>query len=293
MSEARIHEQGYRRYEGDRLGVSAAMTGLVAHAVQRVLGLRRPFKSKLLPALVYLIAFTPAVVFVGLAALLGDTDVADEILPSYADYYGFILWGIVLFVAFVAPEVLCTDRNSGMLSLYLASPLTRDSYVVAKAAAVMIVILSVTTAPELLLLVAYTLEGAGPGGLVDFVELLGRILVAGVAAALLPVSLSLGISSLTKRREFASAGIVVALLGSVVVANALTDPEAADLHELFGLFDLLTLPFEAAVRVLEGRSDGGATSRLSAGWLVVGNLGWSMLFAALTRYRYQRVAVER
>ena len=37
-------------------------------------------------------------------------------------------------LAFVAPEALCTDRRTGMLGLYLASPLTRDSYLVAKVA---------------------------------------------------------------------------------------------------------------------------------------------------------------
>ena len=40
---------------------------------------------------------------------------------------------VLVFVAFVAPEVLCPDRRTGMLGLYLASPLTRDTYLVGKA----------------------------------------------------------------------------------------------------------------------------------------------------------------
>ena len=32
---------------------------------------------------------------------------------------------VLVFTAFVAPEILCTDRRSGMLGLYLASPLRR------------------------------------------------------------------------------------------------------------------------------------------------------------------------
>lgn len=292
MTEARIHDQGYRRYEGERLGVSSAMTGLVAHALQRVLGLRRPLKSKLLPGLVLVVAFLPAIVFIGLAAFLNNPDFVDE-LPSYPDYYGFIGFAVLLFVAFVAPEVLCTDRNSGMLSLYLASPLTRDSYVLAKAASVVLVLLTVTTAPQLLLLVAYTLEGAGPGGILDFLELLGRILAAGVAAAIVPAALSLAISSFTKRRAFAGAAIVVVLLASPVLALALTDPEALDLDDRFGLVDTFGLSFELAVRILGSRSTDGWFAAMDTGWVVLGAAAWTVAFLAVLRFSYQRVAVDR
>ncbi len=293
MSQARIHDQGYRRFEGERLGVSSAIFGLITHAIQRVLGLRRPLKSKILPGLVLAISFAPAIVFIGLAALLSGTDVAEEILPEYSDYYGFIVIGVLLFTAFVAPEVLCTDRTSGMLSLYLSSPLTRDTYVLAKAAAVVSVLLTVTVAPLLLLLVAYTLEGEGPGGVLDFIELFARILAGGTAAALMPAAVSLGISSLTSRRSFASAGIIVALVAGSIVANVLTEPTGLDLDPLFGLFDLFGLPFELAVRILGDRSTDGALSRLDDPAIVAGNLGWILVFALVTRFQYQRVAVDR
>src|SRR3712207_8505042 len=54
------------------------------------------------------------------------------VLPTYHEYYGFITAAIVVFVALVGPEVLCPDRRDGMLGMYLASPLTRDSYLGAK-----------------------------------------------------------------------------------------------------------------------------------------------------------------
>ena len=88
-----------------------------------------PRRSKILPVLAALLAYVPAIVFVGLAALLPRTTfLENDLLPTYAEYYGFITSAIVVFVAFVAPEVLCTDRRTGMLGLYLASPLTRYTY---------------------------------------------------------------------------------------------------------------------------------------------------------------------
>ena len=52
--------------------------------------------------------------------------------PTYGEYYGFIISALIVFASFVAPEALCPDRRTGMLGLYLASPLTRDTYVLSK-----------------------------------------------------------------------------------------------------------------------------------------------------------------
>ena len=111
MPEARIVDRGYRAYEGERRGLRGAMTSLALHSVQRVLGLKRPFRYKVLPLIAAALAFIPALVFVGLAAFLPEPLL--DALPTYADSYGFIVAAIVVFVAFVAPEVLCTDRRSG------------------------------------------------------------------------------------------------------------------------------------------------------------------------------------
>ena len=91
----------------------------------------------------------------------------------------------MIFTSFVAPEVLCTDRRTGMLGLYLASPLDRNTYLVSKAAAVASVLAVVTTGPQLLMLVAYALIGDGPGGPLDYVVVVLRILLAGLTMSAL------------------------------------------------------------------------------------------------------------
>ena len=100
-------------------------------------------------------------------------------MPLYGDYYGFVTAAILLFVAVVVPDVMCTDRQTGMLGLYLAAPLTRDTYLAMKAAAVTSVITVVTFGPPVLLLIGYSLLDLGPGWPRDGLVLVVRIVAAG------------------------------------------------------------------------------------------------------------------
>jgi ABC-type transport system involved in multi-copper enzyme maturation permease subunit len=193
-----------------------------------------------------------------------------------------------------------------MLSLYLASPLTRDTYLVAKTAAVLSILQAVTLGPPLLLLLAYTFEGAGPGSVGDFLTLLGRILLAGVTVALLWTSLSLAMSSVTSRKAFASAAIIVTLLASGIVVEILAggDQNDLDLPNWIGSFDFLGLPFELTTRIYGEvsseevnsggeQSDTGALAQMSTALVWGANLGWTVLFLGFTRWRYQHLDVDR
>ena len=156
-------------------GVNPAWAGAIAAlrdaAVTPLLGSRetlseadwQALKDRLAPYAAWLfIAYVPAIVFVGpVRAHPGHALANANLLPTYADYYWFISAAIVVFSAFVAPELLCTDRRTGMLGLYLASPLTRTTYG-AKAVSVVGLLALVTLGPPLLLLVAVTLVGRGP-----------------------------------------------------------------------------------------------------------------------------------
>src|SRR5439155_23807774 len=165
VSDARIIDQGYRPYEGPRRGRAGAVRSLAWHSVLRALGLRRTPWAKILPFASVVIAYLPAAVFVGVAVLVPKR-VRDQanVLPTYHGYYGFITAAIVLFVALVGPEVLCSDRRNGMLGLYLASPLDRGSYLFAKVLAVLPVLGLVTLGPPLVPLVGLTIANAGPEG---------------------------------------------------------------------------------------------------------------------------------
>jgi ABC-2 type transport system permease protein len=267
--------------------VAGAIRSLAWHSALRALGLRRTFWAKLLPLASVGIAYVPALVFVGIAALLPDQLVDDTgILPTYAGYYGFITAAIVLFVALVGPEVLCPDRRHRMLGLYLASPLTRDTYLLAKVLAVVPVLALVTLGPPLLLLVGLTFAGAGPDGVGDFLLTLARIALGGLVISAAYTAVSLAAASLTDRRPVASAGVILVLLISGVSTAVLV---ASGADERLFLLNLLAVPFELVQRIYGEVGD----IEVSTLELVAANLAWTIGAGALLRSRYQRLRVTR
>ena len=216
--EARIFDRGYRRYEGERKGVRGAFFTLYLATLQRILGLRRGAKAKILPVLTIGIAYLPAIVVIGISVMFPKR--LDRILPDYYEYYGTVITAILLFVAFVAPEALCPDRRYKILGVYLSSPLSRLSYVVAKFAAVFTVLCAVTLGPVLLLVVGKSFLDAGPA-LVDLPVLLLRVFGAGIALSAFFSAVSLAIASMTDRKGFASAGVVLLTIVTQVIGAVL------------------------------------------------------------------------
>jgi ABC-2 type transport system permease protein len=290
VSDARILDAGYRRYAGTRLGPGHAVRSVIASTLRRILGLRRPARTKVLPVLSILFAYLPAMVFVGVVALFNriDSSEVEQIIPAYEDYYGFIISAIALFVTFVAPEALCPDRRYRVLSLYLASPLTRMTYLLGKAVAVAIVIAMVTIGPELLLLLGLSFQGFGPDGFLGFLGTLGRILASGAALAAFFTALTVGVASLTDRKAIAAAGTLLLVLGTQIVARTLRF--GLDGPAEVSLVSLLSAPFQL-VRAIHGRPDIGFDSPVPA--IVAANVAWTALGATVAVVRYRRLQVTR
>ncbi len=285
---ARILEQGYRRYDGPRRGPAGATRAVATASLRRALGLRRAARHKIVPAVTAVLAYIPAIVFVGVAALLPEE--IREATPGYSEYYGFISAAIVLFVAFVAPEVLCTDRRTGMLGLYLSGPLSRDRYLAAKAAAVGTILAVVTLGPLVLLLAGKVLADAGPGSIGDTLAVIARIIASAAVVTVWYTALSLAAASLTDRRSVASAGIILGILVSAAVVSALV--EGAGLTPWLRLFDAFNLPFELVRRIYgEQLADDAAGVPTAA--LAAGAAAWVVAAVAVVRTRYQRLEVTR
>jgi ABC-2 type transport system permease protein len=287
--DARLFDLGYRSYDGPRERPWKAVVTLAEFTARRVLGVGRGTRHKVLPAITLTIAFLPALISVAFSVLVEDIPVDD--LFTYGDYMFIIGTALALFAALVAPEALSPDRRSGMLGLYLAGPLDRMRYLAAKGIAVLGVMLLITLGPLLFMLLAHVIAGFGPSA-GETPELLLRILAAGVTTALLYVSLSMAVSSITSRRAVAAVGVILVLfVPSIVVRSAIESADAP--NEL----DLLSSPFvvaDLAYRIFgEAPEDVDPVTELST-WLVAGGVGATVLAGALVCWlRYRRLEAFR
>lgn len=292
MSQAQIHTRGYRRYEGERTGIAGAVRTVVFDSWRRALGIKRSLWNKIVPVLMVFLAYVPGMAFVGVASILPDElrDVGQELVADYASYYGFIIAAIFLFSAFVSPELLCTDRRSGLLGLYLASPLTRVTYLEGKAIAVLTILGLVTLFPPFLLLVGYSLVGYGPANFTDFMELVVKIVAAGLVVSLLYTMIGLAISASTDRKVVATASIIGVLFGSQVVVNILLD--FGDFPRWVASLNLLSLPMNLVYRI-HGQSGEAPNPDLSTSLLVGVYLAVVAVCGVWIWNRYRNLVVNR
>jgi ABC-2 type transport system permease protein len=287
--DATIYDRGYRAYDGPRTGVTGALRTLIGHSLKAVLGIGRSGWAKVIPVAVILMSYTPAAVFVGVAALLPD-EFQGEVLPDYQDYYGFITAALFLFAAFVAPELLCTDRRTGMLGVYLASPLNRATYLIGKTISVGILLAVVTIGPPLLMLIGLSLIDAGPEGLADTLLVGGRILLAGTMMSAIFAAISMAVSATTERKTFAGAAIVGIFVGFGIIANVLVEEAGRSIY--WRLIDVLLLPVELTYRIF-GSSNQIPTVLVPSSQVWLACLAVIGLCAAWVWDRYRRMLVRR
>jgi ABC-2 type transport system permease protein len=285
--DAQIAARGFQRYDGPRSGVAGAVRSVSWQSIRATLGLGRPARHKVFPIAAVVIAYLPAVVFVGVAIVVGDLLDPNEV-ADYAGYYGFITAAILLFAALVAPEVLVSDRRNGMLALYLSTPLRRSTYLAAKAIAVLTMLGLVTLGPPLLLLVGYTVDGHGPDGIGSWLAVLGRIVLSALAVSAALTSVSMAASCLTDRRAFAAIGVVLLALATPALASALV--EGAGRSPSWRLIDVFSMPFELVYRIY---GDPGNFPELSTTSVVVVNLVWTVGGLAVVAWRYSRLVIAR
>ncbi len=285
---AQIFDRGYRRYTGERTGMSGSVRTLVRHSLRHALGLGRAARFKVVPVGVILMAYLPAAVFVGAAALIPVN--TEDFLPTYAGYYGFVAATIYLLAGFVSPELLCADRRTGLLGVYLASPLNRPFYLVGKAIAVFILLLAVTLGPPLLMLIAFSLQNLGPDGFGNWMGTLAKILISSAVLGVLYTAVSMAIAATTDRIAVATATTLAVIPGSAIVTDVLV--EGADVDPVVHLANLLFLP-RALIFRIHGETGGWSPSDNPTWTLTLAWLAWTGAAVAWIWLRYRRLLVRR
>lgn len=230
-----IHDIGYQRYQGPRLGRRHIVVGLYVHAMRTAFGLGRSAKAKIFPWLVVGVVTVIAAVLTAVRAQTGQS------LMTYQEFPEALSMLIILFCAVVAPELVSRDLQSGVLPLYFARPLGRSDYALAKLAAFV-------SATFLMLAGPLTVMFAGAAFSVGKLRLVWSELgdyASGIAYAAIHAVvfgvLALLVAALIKRRAIAAGAIVGVFLLTTPVYGVLSVLPSRRASELAGLTSPVTL----------------------------------------------------
>ena len=147
-----IHDQGYRRYGGEKARSGTAWM-VIARAGIRTMLAKRAFLGLLL---VSLVPFFVRAVQIYLATTVSQ---AATLIPVTADTFREYLDGgpqhvFVFFITvYVGAGLIANDRRANALQIYLSKPLTRAEYIFGKLAVLATFLLLVTWLPAMVLLV--------------------------------------------------------------------------------------------------------------------------------------------
>jgi ABC-2 type transport system permease protein len=195
-----IHDQGYRRYAGERV-VRARSWSVIARAgiIERLR--ERRFLALMLVA--WLLFVVRAV-----QIYIGTTIVrASFFAPSEETFHSFLNQQrpFVFFITIYAGAgLIASDRQANALQLYLSKPITRHDYIAGKVATLAVFLIAVTWVPAMMLLALQVLFS----GSVEFVSSHPRLVPAITISSLLQVALAsmtmLALSSLSRSRRFSA-----------------------------------------------------------------------------------------
>ncbi len=120
-----IYDLGYQRYDGPRLGRAYAAGTLLRGTIRAAYGIGRGGRAKIVPFVLAGLALLPAVIAVGIAALIAQAGPGGEALEdaspiNHASYQGSAASLVMLFCAAQAPELFGRDQRYGVLPLYFS-----------------------------------------------------------------------------------------------------------------------------------------------------------------------------
>lgn len=236
--QTRIHNIGYRNYNGPRLGRAYARRSLYSQSLRGAYGLGRSVKSKVLPMLLFVVMCVPAAIMVAVAVATKAHD-----LPVTYTRYAIIMQAVIsLYVASQAPQSVSRDLRFKTVPLYFSRPIESSDYVRAKFAALASAMFILTAAPLIVLYVGALLAKLD---FADQTKGFAQGLVSVTLLSLLFIGIGLVIAAVTPRRGFGIAAVIAVLTisyGAVSTLQAIADAQdATGAIPWIGLFSPVTL----------------------------------------------------
>ena len=215
-----IHDLGYRRYDGPRLGRAQITRALAWHSFRSAFGFGRGAKAKIVPVIAFVAICLPAVAnAISMAQGNGQ-------LVGYSTYQP-VLRDLVMtiFVAVQAPELVSRDLRSRVLPLYFARPIKTGDYPLAKYLAFTAACAVMIEVPLLLLYGGTIVSVHGGTAVWDQTKALIPGLLVGLMWAVVLAAISLFLASLTARRAFATGMVAIFFLATYTLAEILLQVE--------------------------------------------------------------------
>jgi ABC-2 type transport system permease protein len=209
-----IYDRGYRPYDGPRGRRGAATFALYKASMRRALGIRRSWRQKVAPFVLLGVVTIPAIVNVGIGYVSRDqTFLRDRVqIITYHDYVG-VSEALLLFVALVAPDVICPDRRQHVLPLMFARPLTGFDYVAAKVGAIVSILFAFSFLPQVVLFIGNMLvSNDALHYFTSHLDIVWKVPVAVFFLAVYYAIIGVALASLTNRRIVAGATVIGLLL---------------------------------------------------------------------------------
>ena len=215
-----IHDLGYRRYDGPRLGRQRIVAALAWHSFRSAFGFGRGAKAKVVPVIVMIAICLPAIVN-AFAMSRGSARIVDY------DSYTPVLRNLIMtvFVAVQAPELVSRDLRNRVLPLYFSRPIKPGDYPLAKYLGFTAACLVVLEVPLLLLYAGSVVNVHGGAAVWAQTRALVPGLLLGVLWAVSLAAISLFLASLNARRALATGTVAIAFLLTYTLAEILLQVE--------------------------------------------------------------------
>jgi ABC-2 type transport system permease protein len=145
-----IHDQGYRRYGGDRAPRGQAWV-VIARAGIRTFFAKKAFLGLLLGAwLPFIVRSVQIYATANFPQARDILAVKPETFRQFLDQQGIFVFFITVYVG---AGLIANDRRANALQIYLSKPLSRAEYIFGKLAILMAFLLLVTWVPAIVLLI--------------------------------------------------------------------------------------------------------------------------------------------
>lgn len=212
-----IHDIGYQRYDGPRLGRGYRVGSLYTSSLRTAFGIGRGLKAKIFPWFGVAIVGIVAVVLVAVRSQTGEPPLTYVRFPDALNPL------VILFCAAAAPELVSRDLRNRVLPLYFSRPISRVDYPMAKLAALISAVWLVIGGGQLILFLGAVFSAPNLTAIrTEIGDLVPGLIHSGISSVLVG-ALSLLIASLAGRRAVAAGMVLAAFLVTAPVFGVLAE----------------------------------------------------------------------